>query len=347
MSVDKPILNALQKKGSSRVPFWFMRQAGRYLPEYRELRTQAGSFLDLCYSPELATEVTLQPIRRFAMDGAILFSDILVLPHALGADVRFVQGEGPIVERIVTAERIAQLDHENILPHIAPVLETIRRVKAALPLHVTLLGFAGAPFTVASYMVEGKGSKEYHTLRDFFYGSPDLFQSLIDHLTEATITYLSAQIEAGAEVVQLFDSWAGILAPEPFARYCIEPNRIITHTLKARYPHIPVICFPRGAGSKLAAFHTAVQSDGLSLDYSMDVSDAVSALSSSPTMPCLQGNLDPMLLVSNKEAMLDAAKRALDTMQGRPYIFNLGHGFTPDTKIENVEALCALLKTYT
>lgn len=340
--VNKPILNALQKKVSSQVPFWFMRQAGRYLPEYRAARADAGSFLDLCYNPELASEVTLQPIRRFGMDGAILFSDILVLPHALGVDVRFAQGEGPILDQIHTQERIDALDMSAIQTHCAPVFETIRRVKKELPAHVTMLGFAGAPFTVAAYMVEGKGSKEYNILRAFFYKNPELFQRIIDVLTDATIIYLSAQIEAGAEAVQLFDSWAGVLSPERFETYCIKPNQRIVATLKKAYPHIPIICFPRGAGAKLSEFCAAVECDAVSIDTSTSLEFAKKVAAGKT----IQGNLDPMLLLADTDVMLKEAALILDVMRGYPFIFNLGHGFTPETKIENVEALCNAIRSY-
>lgn len=342
MSVDKLILRALQKEQGSAVPFWFMRQAGRYLPEYRATRSVAGNFLDLCYNPELACEVTLQPIRRFGMDGAILFSDILVLPHALGVDVRFAQGEGPIVEQVHTQARIDALNHDAILPHIAPVLETIRLVKSHLPAHVTLLGFSGSPFTLAAYMVEGKGSKEYNILRAFFYEHPALFDALIDHLTRATITYLSAQIEAGAEVVQLFDSWAGVLAPSVFHRYCITPNKIIVDALKQTYPTTPIICFPRGAGAKLSAFCAEVACDGVSIDTATPLNFAKDASHGK----CVQGNLDPLLLVGDKQLLIDEAQRALEAMRGHPYIFNLGHGCTPETKISHIETLCEVIRSY-
>lgn len=340
--MDKPILMALQKKVGTRTPVWFMRQAGRYLSEYREVRKQAGSFLDLCYNPELAAEVTLQPIRRFNMDGAILFSDILVLPHALGVEVRFAEGEGPIVERVITRDRAEKLQHGNVRSHIAPVLETIRRVKAELPSHVTMLGFAGAPFTVASYMVEGKGSKEYATLREFYYTQPELFQFLIDQLTDATIDYLSAQIEAGAEAVQLFDSWAGVLAPDVFAKYCIEPNRRIVEALKQKHPETPILCFPRGAGAKLQAFCDIVPCDGVSIDTATPLAFAKDAALGK----CIQGNIDPLLVVAGGQAMIDEAKRNIDAMRGRPFIFNLGHGFVPQTPVSHVEQLMDVIRNY-
>lgn len=342
MSVDKPILLALQKKVPSRVPVWFMRQAGRYLPEYREVRKQAGSFLDLCYNPELASEVTLQPIRRFGMDGAILFSDILVLPHALGVEVRFAEGEGPIVERVITRDRVEKLQHAALPSHIGPVLETIRRVKAGLPEQVTLLGFAGAPFTVASYMVEGKGSKDHQQLREFLYKEPELFQLLIDHITRATVTYLSMQIEAGAEAVQLFDSWAGVLAPDAFAKYVVEPNLRIVEALKRKHPETPVICFPRGAGAKYLSFCEVVPCDGIGVD----TMTPLVSLKDVWNKQCLQGNIDPALVVAGGQAMTDEAKRMLEVMDGSPFIFNLGHGFVPHTPIAHVEALMEVIRNH-
>lgn len=342
MTEDKILLHAIKGEKTSRTPFWFMRQAGRYLPEYRELRVQAGSFLDLCYNPELATEVTLQPIKRFGMDGAILFSDILVLPHALGAHVRFEQGEGPIVEKILTQTRINQLTPNQIEAHCAPVFETIVRVKKALPTSTTLLGFAGAPWTVACYMIEGKGSKDFASVRQFSYEKPELFSQILSILTDATITYLSKQIESGVDAVQLFDSWAGVLTPEQFERYVIAPNKKIISTLKQKYPKTALLCFPRGAGVMLSAFAEHVPCDAISIDTMMPLSFAKTAA----PKKTLQGNLDPLLLASDKDGALKAAKNILDTMKNEPFIFNLGHGMVPHTPIENVEALCHLIKNY-
>jgi uroporphyrinogen decarboxylase len=338
--VDKLLLSALKGIAPERTPFWFMRQAGRFLPEYREVRKQAGGFLDLCYNPELASEVTLQPVRRFNMDGAILFSDILIVPHALGVDVRFAEGEGPIVEKILTRERIAQLDITRVRTHTAPIAETVRRTVAQLPHHVTMLGFAGSPWTVATYLVEGKGSKDYAGVRGFAYTQPELFQSLIDILCDATVDYLSAQIEAGVEAVQLFDSWAGVLSPDQFREWVIKPNARIAAALKDCHPEIPIIGFPRGAGAMLAEYVHAVPCDAVSIDYTQPIAVARDAIAGK----CLQGNLDPVLVASDKAKMLAAAKEILEEMRGHPFIFNFGHGMLPHTPIENVEALCELLR---
>lgn len=339
--MDKPLLASLRGIQGSKTPFWFMRQAGRYLPEYRELRAKAGGFLNLVYTPEMAAEVTLQPIRRFGMDGAILFSDILVVPHALGVDVRFETGEGPVVEKVDTAERIAALKQDQVRPHCAPIAETIKRVKAELPGHVTMLGFAGSPWTVACYMVEGKGTKDYAHARGFAYANPEIFGTLIDALVDATVTYLSQQIEAGAEAVQLFDSWAGVLSPAQFSRWVTGPNARIAAALKDVHPNVPIIAFPRGAGSNLGDFLARVPCDGVSVDYSADIAEVRKV-----TKICLQGNLDPLVVASDKDEMLVQARAILDAMKGTPHIFNLGHGFVPHTPIANVEALCDLIRNY-
>ena len=338
----KLLLQSLSGQSHTPPPCWFMRQAGRYLPEYRELRAKAGGFLNLVYNPELASEVTLQPIRRFGMDGAILFSDILVVPHALGVDVRFETGEGPVVEKIVTAERIAQMSLARVREHCAPIAETIRLTKAQLPPHVTMLGFAGAPWTVACYMVEGKGTKDYAGARGFAYENSKIFSSLIDTLVDATIDYLSMQIEAGAEALQLFDSWAGVLSPAQFSQWVSEPNARIVAALKDMHPSIPIIAFPRGAGSNLANFAARVACDGISVDYNTDIAAVRAAL---PTM-CLQGNLDPLVVASDKKAMLQQATQILESMRGTPFIFNLGHGFVPHTPVENVEALMEKIRSF-
>lgn len=342
MTVDKNLLQTLQKKTSSKTPFWFMRQAGRYLPEYRELRKQAGSFLDLCYNPALATEVTLQPISRFDMDGAILFSDILVLPHAMGVGVNFIEGKGPVVEITNTQARIATLSLDKIAAHCAPVFETIKRVKSALDPTKTLLGFAGAPWTVACYMIEGKGSKDFAAVRQFTYEQPELFSQIITQLTDATILYLSMQIEAGVDAVQLFDSWAGVLSPAQFERYVIEPNQKIIATLKEKYPGTGFLCFPRGAGSMLGNFASQVASDGLSIDTMTPIAYAKQAAPDK----VLQGNLDPLLLASDIKGALKEAENILRAMKDTPFIFNLGHGMVPHTPIEHVEALCHLIKNF-
>jgi uroporphyrinogen decarboxylase len=340
--VDKLIITHLQKKADKEVPFWFMRQAGRYLPEYRKIRKQAGSFLDLCYNPSLASEVTLQPIRRFDMSAAILFSDILVVPHALGVDVRFEESKGPIVEKVLSEQRIDLFKKQNFLMHLAPVCETIRLVKSSLTSDKALIGFAGSPFTVASYMVEGGGSKDHASTREFFYSYPHIFQRLIDEVSEATILYLSAQIDAGCDVVQLFDSWAGVLSPTVFETYSIQPHQKIVKAIKEKFPHIPIICFPRGAGANLEAFCRVVACDGIALDTSMPLSFAKKVTQGKT----IQGNLDPALLVGDLEILRKETLRILDEMRGYPFIFNLGHGCTPQTRIEHLEIVSNIIRHY-
>ncbi|MGI9491299.1 MAG: uroporphyrinogen decarboxylase, partial [Geminicoccaceae bacterium] len=304
-----------------------MRQAGRYLPEYREIRRQVSGFLELCYTPELAVEVTMQPIRRFGFDAAILFSDILVVPDALGCDVNFVEGEGPKLRTIRDEASIAALNADSLHQHLAPVYETLRRLRESLPADTALIGFAGAPWTVTSYMVEGGGSKEFQETRTFARRDPEAFSALIDLVTEATADYLKAQVEAGAQALQLFDSWAGVLPPDQFHRWCTRPIEKIVSTVKDAYPNIPIIAFPRGAGVLYEHFAQRIPVDGISLDTTVPVDWASQALSK----VCLQGNLDPIALLSGGEDMLNNAEHLLKTMAGRPFVFNLGHGVLPAT----------------
>ncbi len=353
MSESKPFLNALKGVSQARAPFWFMRQAGRYLPEYREIRSSVSGFLELCYTPSLAAEVTLQPIRRFNMDAAILFSDILVVPHALGRDVTFVQGEGPKLNPITRAADIQALEMEAVAGRTAPVMETVRRVKAELPPHVALIGFAGSPWTVACYMIEGGGSRDFQKAREFACVHKQAFALLMDRLVEATLVYLRAQIEAGAEALQLFDSWAGILSEQEFGPCVIEPTRRIVAGLKQSHPHIPIIGFPRRAGLMAVdyAFETGV--DAISLDEGCPLDFAASALQ---TEVIVQGNLDPILLKNDIEAALEQAARIcrrfdprqaqedeFDLPERKPFIFNLGHGILQHTPVEHVQALSDFL----
>jgi uroporphyrinogen decarboxylase len=319
----------------ARVPVWLMRQAGRYLPEYRAIRASAGSFLELCYTPELASEITLQPIRRYGMDAAILFSDILVVPDGLGCQVAFVEGQGPQLVPIRDAAAVAELGAEALHERLAPVYETVRKVAASLPPEVTLIGFAGAPWTVAAYMVEGEGSKEFVHARRFARRDPETFARLIDLLTEATADYLVAQIRAGAEVVQLFDSWAGVLPEPEMARWCLEPARRIVARIHAVAPEVPVIVFPRGVGASYARFATAVGAEGISLDTTVPLDWARRELGG----VCLQGNLDPVALLGPRDALQAEVRRIGGAMAGRPFVFNLGHGVLPDTDPQAVAAL--------
>lgn len=317
-------------------PIWLMRQAGRYLPEYRELREKAGGFLDLCYSPELATEVTLQPIRRFDLDAAILFSDILVVPHALGQDVRFVQGEGPQLDPLPTRESFSRLNDAIDLGMLAPVYETVGRVRAELPKTKALIGFCGAPYTVATYMVGGRGGEEQAPARLMAYRDPEAFQELIDRLVEASAAHLVAQLNAGADAVQIFDSWSGDLPPREFARWSTAPIAALCEKVRAQVPDAKIIAFPRGAGSKLADFAGAVPADGFGVGTSEDLYAARSAVYS---CRALQGAVDPIALVAGGEALDSAVDAVLEALGHNPLILNLGHGVRQETPPEHVARL--------
>jgi uroporphyrinogen decarboxylase len=341
---SKPLLAALAGLRQPRPPVWLMRQAGRYLPEYRELRRSVGNFLDMCYTPDLAVEITLQPIRRYGFDAAILFSDILVVPDALGAEVRFVEGEGPRLTPLTAEASLAKLGFAGFDAHLAPVYETLRRLRLALPAEVTLIGFSGAPWTLAAYMVEGSGSKEWLAPRRMARRQPELFAQLIDLLTDAIIRYLSAQVEAGAEVLQLFDSWAGVLPESELRRWCVEPTRRIVTQLRSRHPGIPIIAFPRGVGAAYAAFAAEVPVQGISLDTTVPVEWAAQVLRREPVL-CLQGNLDPVALLADGRTLVAEARRIVAGYGERPFIFNLGHGVTQETPLESVRRLVGYLKS--
>ena len=335
----KPLLRVLAGERLDPPPVWLMRQAGRYLSEYREVRAKAGSFLDLCYNPELAAEVTLQPIRRFGFDAAILFSDILVVPHALGQKLWFAEGEGPRL-----APRMAESTLEALTPapeRLQPVLETVRKVKALLPPEVTFIGFAGAPWTVATYMVEGSGSRDQATARSMAYQEPERFQQLIDRITKQSISYLLGQIEAGVEVVQIFDSWAGTLSPEQFRQWVIAPTKRIVEAIQAQHPGFPVIGFPKGAGAKLVEYAEKTGVTAVGLDETVDPRWANDAL---PKGLPVQGNLDPLALRAGGAALTQAVDAIMESLDGRPHIFNLGHGILPDVPVAHVERLLARLR---
>jgi uroporphyrinogen decarboxylase len=338
----KRLLRVLRGEPVDRPPFWFMRQAGRYLPEYRDLRTQADGFLNLCYSPKMACEVTLQPIRRYGMDAAILFSDILVVPHALGQAVSFVAGEGPKLEPVRKDADLLRLSLENIDSHLSPIYETVERVAAALPAETALIGFAGAPWTVATYMVEGGSSKDFSAVKAFAYRDPAAFDRLIAMLTEATAKYLCRQVDAGAEVIQLFDTWAGVLPPEGLDRWVIEPTRVLVDRLRSHRPDIPVIGFPRQIGAQLPRFVRETGLNGVSLDTGVDL-DLAEKLQASTVV---QGNLDPILLTVGGPTMIDAATRRLDRLGRGSYIFNLGHGITPSADVKAVGELSELIRNW-
>ena len=336
---ERPLLAVLRGERRDPPPVWLMRQAGRYLPEYRELRAQKGGFLDLCYDPDSAAEVTLQPIRRFGFDGAILFSDILVIPHAMGQHLSFTAGEGPRLD-----PPLSQAPLSSLVPRperLEPVYETVRRVAAALPAHTTFLGFAGAPWTVATYMVAGEGSKDHAAARIMAYREPEAFAELIERIVEITVDYLCGQIDAGVHAVQIFESWAGSLAPDQFERWVIEPTRTIVRTVKARRPGVPVIGFPKGAGGKLAAYAEGTMVDALGIDETVDPLWADSVLP--PGLP-VQGNLDPLALLTGGEALESAVRRIRQAFAARPHVFNLGHGILPQVPVDHVERLLELVR---
>ncbi|MCL4187187.1 MAG: uroporphyrinogen decarboxylase [Rhodobacteraceae bacterium] len=337
MDGGKTILRALAGERQAVPPVWLMRQAGRYLPEYRATRAQAGDFLKLCYTPELAAEVTLQPIRRFGFDAAILFADILLLPQALGAELWFETGEGPRLSTLTTARDLARLKgKDDIHATLAPVYETVRILARALPRETTLIGFAGAPWTVATYMIAGRGTKDQGPAHALMRADPALFDALMARLTEATVEYLSMQVQAGAEVVKLFDSWAGSLKGEAFSRYAVAPTRAIIAELKARHPGLPVIAFPREAGQGYVGFHAATGADCVALDTSVSAGWAAEHVQ---RHGCVQGNLDPRLMVTGGEALAEAARAIVRAFAKGPHIFNLGHGIAPDADPANVEVL--------
>jgi uroporphyrinogen decarboxylase len=317
-----------------------MRQAGRYLPEYREVRARAGSFLELCYTPTLAAEVTLQPLRRFDLDAAIIFSDILVVPDALGQKVGFATGEGPVLEPLTAAD-VAKLRPERIVEALAPVYEAIERVRAGLPPAVALLGFCGSPWTVATYMIGGRGSIDQAAARLFALREPAAFARLMDVLIEASTRHLVAQFEAGADAVQLFESWAHNLDEEAFERQVIAPNRRIVEGVRARVPDAPIIGFPRAAGALLPRYARETGVNMVGLDQTVPLEFAGEAL---PADFGVQGNLDPLRLVVGGEQMLGRAEAIIAALEGRPHVFNLGHGVVPDTPVEHVEALVSLVK---
>jgi uroporphyrinogen decarboxylase len=337
----KPLLRALSGEPVWPPPIWLMRQAGRYLPEYRAVRAGVKDFIALCTTPELAAEVTLQPIRRYRFDAAILFSDILILPWALGHGLEFKEGEGPVLPKLRDEAAVAALDPSKVAARVAPVTQTVRLARTGLLsegfTHTTLIGFAGAPFTVACYMVEGGGSKDFATIRAMAYAQPALFQRLMDTLTDATIEYLSAQATAGAEALMLFDSWAGILSPMQFRAHCVAPATRIVSALRERHPNIPIIGFPRLAGV-MTRDYAATGVNGIGVDTGSDIG-AVAAMLSPST--AVQGNLDPLALVAGGAAMAAETSAILNAMRAsqRPFIFNLGHGIVPQTPPEHVAAL--------
>ncbi|MDF1871753.1 uroporphyrinogen decarboxylase [Vannielia sp.] len=337
MAEKKSILKALAGEAQEVPPIWMMRQAGRYLPEYRATRAKAGDFLSLCYNSELAAEVTLQPIRRYDFDASILFADILLLPQALGADLWFVTGEGPRLSTIETHSDFQKLKHAgDVHEHLAPIYETLRILGRELPEKTTLIGFAGAPWTVATYMIAGRGTPDQGPAHKLMVENRALFDAVMDLLTEATVEYLSAQIEAGAEVVKLFDSWAGSLEGDEFTRYSLEPQRKIIAALKARHPNTPIIAFPRGAGERFEGFAKATGADCVALDDGVTPEWAAKHVQKDG---CVQGNLKSSHMVTGGEDLVRETRHIVEAFKGGPHIFNLGHGITPDADPDNVQLM--------
>jgi uroporphyrinogen decarboxylase len=338
---NRKVLDVLSGKTVTPPPIWLMRQAGRYLPEYRATRQRAGSFLDLCYSPEFATEVTLQPIRRYGFDAAILFSDILVIPDALHRNVTFTEGHGPQMDPI-DADGIAKLSPDGVMDHLKPVIETVARLRAELPAETTLLGFCGAPWTVATYMIAGHGTPDQAPARLFAYRYPEAFIRLLDFLAEVSADYLVAQIDAGADAVQIFDSWAGVLGEEEFEAFAVRPVRRIIDLVKSRRPQAKVIAFAKGAGILLKHYRQKTNADAIGLDWSVPLSFAVELQKDGP----VQGNLDPMRVVAGGAALRDGTDAILQALGHGPLIFNLGHGITPQANPDHVTDLVNQVRSF-
>ena len=342
-TVTKPFLDVLRGQRAAVPPIWMMRQAGRYLPEYREIRAKAGGFLDLCFTPEFATEVTLQPIRRFNFDAAIIFSDILVIPYALGRAVRFEAGEGPRLDPLDTPDQIATLKTDADFDKLEPVFEALRRVRAALDPKIALIGFCGAPWTVATYMVAGQGTPDQAPARMLAYRHPEAFAKIIDALVENSIHYLVEQLNAGADVLQIFDTWAGVLPPREFQRWSIEPTKRIVKGVRAKMPDAKIIGFPRGAGAQLPAYVEATGVDAVSIDWAAEPGLVRERVQSKVAV---QGNLDPLALIAGGAALDRAVDDVLaNYAQGR-LIFNLGHGIQPETPIAHVEQMLQRVRAY-
>jgi len=336
----KPLLRALGGEKLLSTPWWLMRQAGRYLPEYRQVRAQAKDFVELCLTPQLAAELTMQPIRRFRMDGAILFSDILMVPYALEQKLAFHEGVGPVLEPLEDLAAITRFDPRGVVGSLDPVFETVRRVRAGLGPQIALIGFAGAPWTVATYMLEGGTSRDFRRVKSSAYRDPAGFDALIELLSQVTVEYLSGQIRAGAEAVQLFDSWAGVLPEPAFVRWVIEPSRRIAAALKERFPGCPVIGFPRGAGVQYERYFRETGVDAVSIDTAVPPRYARQTLQ---PLGAVQGNLDPALLIAGGAALAEAVRGLRHELGGGPYVFNLGHGVLPETPPEQVQILARLL----
>ena len=335
-SATKPFIDVLSGQRQAVPPLWMMRQAGRYLPEYRKVRAKAGSFLDLCFNPELAAEVTLQPIRRFGFDAAIIFSDILVIPHALGRAVRFEVGEGPRLEPLDEPAKVATLAAQADFDKLTPVFEALRIVRGALDAKTALIGFCGAPWTVATYMVAGQGTPDQAPARMMAYRHPEAFAEIIDVLVENSVHYLLAQLEAGANALQIFDTWAGVLPPTEFQRWSTEPTRRIVEGVRAKVPDAKIIGFPRGAGAQLPGYVEATLVNGVSIDWTAEPAFIRERVQSKVAV---QGNLDPLVLITGGAALDRAVDNVLSNFAAGRFIFNLGHGIQPETPIAHVEQM--------
>jgi uroporphyrinogen decarboxylase len=344
MDTTKPFLEVLAGRRQATPPIWMMRQAGRYLPEYRELRAKAGGFLDLCFTPEYATEITLQPIRRFHFDAAIIFSDILVIPHALGRSVRFEAGEGPRLDPLDTPEKVATLVSHADFAKLEPVYEALRRVRRELDAKTALIGFCGAPWTVATYLVAGQGTPDQAPARMMAYRHPEAFGKIIDVLVENSIPYLVGQLKAGADCLQIFDTWAGVLPPREFARWSIEPARRIVAGVRREFPDAKIVGFPRGAGALLPDYVEATGVDGVSIDWAAEPSLIRERVQS---RVAIQGNLDPLVLIAGGAALDRAIDDVLENYAKGRLIFNLGHGILPETPIAHVEQMIKRVRSYT
>lgn len=345
IKTGKLFLDALAGHIGERVPFWFMRQAGRYLPEYRELRARKGGFLEMAYDPDTACEITMQPIRRFAMDAAIIFSDILVVPHALGQSLRFETGEGPKLNPIRDSQSLAALNFKNFDKHLAPVFEALKKTRSALDKEnlkqTALIGFAGAPWTVATYMIEGGSSRDFLHAKKMAYSDSEMFGEIIDLLIESTSAYLIKQVDSGAEALQIFDSWAGALDQNLFQKWVIQPTREIVKQIRAVHPHVPIIGFPRGAGGNYFSYVQNTAVTAVALDQHVPTKWAAQTLQSHVPV---QGNLDPVCLMTGGDAMTMAVEHIMADLSAKPFVFNLGHGVNKDTPVEHVAALSDMLK---
>lgn len=339
MSENRTVLKVLQGEAAFPPPLWMMRQAGRYLPEYRATRKRAGSFLDLCYDPDFAVEVTLQPIERFGFDASILFSDILVVPHALGRDLRFEEGRGPMLTPITAAE-IGLLNTETFHVNLEPVYETVRRLRTSLPQETTLIGFCGAPWTVATYMIAGHGTPDQAPARLFAYREPAAFRYLLDVLAEQSAAYLIRQVEAGADALQIFDSWSGVLDEASFRAFCVAPVAKIVSKVREVYPDVPIIGFPKGAGANYVGYRGETGVNALGLDWTVPLEQARQLQRGG----AVQGNLDPLRLVAGGRALAEGVDVILKNLGDGPLIFNLGHGITPETPISHVEEMVRLVR---